>query len=138
MKARSLTRIGLPVFALGLLLSSRSDAGRFDPRYSFCSADANGQNGLCMGSFLGFRNDSDPDGMVEFSIDNFQRLSFVAKTNKKTYTCYTPTWGQGSDPQMVALWPVAMSARGFFEIEWDKNGNCNMLILANGSDQANY
>jgi hypothetical protein len=101
-----------------------------------CSQNASG--GTCEGTFLGFRNHSDPNARAWFRTcvgPGFMcgpaTHTFGASLNGVLYGCTPST-------TTAALWEEAMTHRGYFRISWNSSNTCTLLELQNGSPYSNF
>jgi hypothetical protein len=93
----------------------------------YCSSASDGSGG-CSGEFQAFRASTGTWDFAQFWMSPYSH-SFNASTANGSFSCYA----QESNTALTAMWPNAMNARGYFDIWWDKNGNCLGLTLLNGS-----
>ena len=110
-----------------LLNASRAEAGmKYESAYCYRAADL---SGYCYGTMRGFRMSTDPNASANFQITSNGGAGFQANWGGgKPMTCTAPA---GSP--VAALWPIAMSNEGYFQINWSAAGECNYLVIGNGS-----
>jgi hypothetical protein len=115
---------------LGLAaIPNDANAGRRDES-AYCSKYSDG-SGTCSGSFAGFRNHSDPGAYIMFSRPSNSNRWFFAQFGSHSIACVP-------NASVTAVWPDAMTAGGYFWIDWDKYGNCTAMSHFAGSLYRNY
>jgi hypothetical protein len=77
-----------------------------------------------------FRNSSDQNAYAEFWQGYGSYGGFQGQVNGRYYSCQLSAQLY---PAVAAQWPQAMGARGYFAVNWDKNGYCSQLFIVNGS-----
>ncbi|MFY1826496.1 hypothetical protein ACN47A_11330 [Myxococcus fulvus] len=135
--SRSLVRRGLfPAVALTVLALAPVAWGGLKSWTVFCEKNADG-SGLCYGNFVGYRQDAVTTSSASFRDDMVGGRLFQAYATPAGATSHT-IYSCVPDATVGLLWEQALSARGFFRVEWDATGTCKYLRLVNGSQNTNF
>lgn len=115
--------------ALLAVVPSQAQAGYKAESSLGCYKRADG-SGYCFGSFLGYRNHSDPNAYMVLTEGSGGYRFFQAQLNGSYYSC-TPDSATG------AFWSDAVSAK-YVDVEWNSSGVCNYVLVSSGSLYGNY
>jgi hypothetical protein len=118
-----------------LLLVARHGEAGMRSQSASCSKFSSGA-GACSGTFLGFRNHADPDAYADFhtSFLSFPLVvpGFTARLNGVSYSCVFTA------EQVATSLPMALAARGSFQVIWDSTGVCQFVAFANASWDSSF
>ena len=112
-----------------LFVAAPSHAGT-QYEYGVCASYSDG-SGYCGGTFLGFRNYSDPTTYAGFHTSSSGTNAFLSNWNGSAHTCLASS-------AVVGLWPQLQTARGYFYVHWNASGICDSVAFTNGSSYANF
>jgi hypothetical protein len=125
MKSRQLSVILVAGVAASLLFaSSPVSAGAEYAASEYCSSSATG--GSCSGTFLGFRSGTGTNDFMSFEsglVAGTTYYGFFASYGNTDYSCSFPS------SLSAAVAPILTSARGWFEVEWNAQGQCTAIYV---------
>jgi hypothetical protein len=111
------------------LVTSDVRAGLQQGGYENCylNADSSGQ---CLGTFVGFRDSSNPNDYVYIGTDLSPSPTgtFNAKFQGVAYSCFV----SNSSP-LWPYWHASVAATDWFSVHWDSTGHCTELYMSTAS-----
>jgi hypothetical protein len=126
------TWIGATFVALTMTVAPA--IGHAGSRYENLSCETHKDgSGVCHGTLRGFRNGPDGTDAVTFHMGTAPWVPayFTASVQNRRYSC-------SPDAEVLKLWPVALASSGGFEVRWNRSGECNALLLLNGSEYRDF
>lgn len=120
--------LGLGAVALLSSAVAGSAYAGYKTESAYCKKLKDG-SGYCYGTFRGFRNNVDAGASAHFERDAYNNGYFSAFLGGGVYQCAAPAGWIGQD-----LFNRALTASGWFSVNWDATGQCTNIGL--GQDSA--